>query len=139
MHEVITIETPGRALIDITATVNAALEGAGLEQGLCHLFIQHTSASLMINENADPDVLRDLETFFSDLVKDGDTRFRHRAEGPDDMAAHVRSALTQTTLSIPVSNGRLMLGTWQGIYLWEHRHARHRRTVLATFISFAER
>jgi len=139
MHQSIVIETPGRALIDITSEINAALQREGLKDGLCHLFIRHTSASLLINENADPDVLRDLETWFGDLVVDGDERFRHRAEGPDDMAAHIRSALTQTSLSIPVTKGRLMLGTWQGIYLWEHRHARHQRTVVATFISFGER
>ncbi|MGY6588215.1 MAG: secondary thiamine-phosphate synthase enzyme YjbQ [Wenzhouxiangella sp.] len=139
MHELITVETSGRALIDITAPVNAALQRATMDEGLCHLFIRHTSASLLINENADPDVLRDLETWFSDLVIDGDKRFRHRAEGPDDMAAHIRSALTQTSLSVPVSQGRLMLGTWQGIYLWEHRRASHRRTVVASFISFGRR
>ncbi|MGY6630729.1 MAG: secondary thiamine-phosphate synthase enzyme YjbQ [Wenzhouxiangella sp.] len=139
MHQIVTVNTPGRALVNITREVSEALEQSGVKDGVCQLFIRHTSASLMINENADPDVLHDLETFFSGLVIDGDARFRHRAEGPDDMAAHIRSALTQITLSIPVAAGRLMLGTWQGIYLWEHRHARHQREVVATFISFGGR
>ena len=131
-QEELVVETRGRGSVEITAQVAAAVDASDIEDGLCHLFIRHTSASLMVNENADPDVLRDLETFMRDLVPDGDPRFRHTAEGPDDMPAHIRSILTQTDLSIPVRRGRLALGTWQGIYLWEHRSAPHRRTVLVS-------
>ena len=109
-----------------------APELTNCEVGLLNLFIQHTSASLAINENADPDVQRDLDAFFARLVPDGDRIFVHTAEGPDDMPAHVRTALTQTSLTIPVSGGRCDLGTWQGVYLWEHRHARHHRRVTVT-------
>ncbi len=133
-QDTLTIQTSGRGLIDITGQVAERLSQSQLVNGLCHLFIQHTSASLLVNENADPDVLRDLETFFSGLVEDGDARFRHRAEGADDMAAHVRTALTQTSLSVPVSSGRLALGTWQAIYLWEHRYRPHRRNIRLTFL-----
>ncbi|HLS05863.1 MAG TPA: secondary thiamine-phosphate synthase enzyme YjbQ [Wenzhouxiangella sp.] len=126
------IETGGRALIDITARIAQNVSASGVEAGLCHVFLLHTSASLLINENADPDVLADLETFFSELVEDGDARFLHRAEGPDDMSAHIRAALTQTELTLPVQNGRLVLGTWQGIYLWEHRYRPHRRRLVVT-------
>lgn len=128
------IETPGRRLVDITRQVAGVIAESGMERGLCHVFLMHTSASLLISENADPDVLTDLETFFSDLVPDGDRRYRHSAEGPDDMPAHVRSALTQTSLGIPVQNGRLALGTWQALYLWEHRHRAHRRRLVVTLI-----
>lgn len=128
----LTIETPGRRLIDITDRVAGVVTDYGPSSGLCHVFIRHTSASLLINENADPDVLTDLETFLSGLVIDGDARFVHRAEGPDDMSAHVRTALTQTSLAVPVVDGALALGTWQGIFLWEHRHQPHRRRVLVT-------
>lgn len=119
-----------RALIDITAPVAEVVEGSGAEVGLVTVFVRHTSASLLIQENADPDVRRDLESFFARLVPDGDPLFRHRAEGPDDMSAHVRSALTAVSLGIPVSHGRLALGTWQGLYLWEHRTSGHRREVV---------
>ncbi|TVQ38347.1 MAG: YjbQ family protein [Wenzhouxiangella sp.] len=132
--DTLTIETPGRGFVDMTAEVARHVTRSGFADGLCHLFIQHTSASLLINENADPDVLHDLETFFSGLVQDGDPRFRHRAEGPDDMAAHIRAALTQTSLTVPVRAGRLALGTWQAVYLWEHRHRPHRRRVLVTLL-----
>lgn len=132
MQTTLTIQTPGRKLIDVTSEVARFVEQSGLDTGLCHVFIQHTSASLMINENADPDVLVDLETFFSELVPDGDPRYIHTAEGPDDMSAHVRGALTQTCLSIPIVNGRLGLGAWQGIFLWEHRHRPHRRRLIVT-------
>lgn len=124
------IATRGRGFYDVTADVASLIaRNAGQADGVCHLLVRHTSASLVITENADPDVRVDLERFFNDLVPDGDARFRHDAEGPDDMPAHVRSVLTQTTLSVPVSDGRLMLGTWQGIYLWEHRMAAHRREI----------
>ena len=131
-QEELVIETRGRGSVEITERVAAAVDASDIDDGLCHLFIRHTSASLMVNENADPAVLRDLETFMHDLVPDGDPRFRHTAEGPDDMPAHIRSILTQTDLSIPVRGGRLALGTWQGIYLWEHRSAPHRRSVLVS-------
>ena len=131
-QEELVVETVGRGSVDITEQVAAAVDASDVDDGLCHLFIRHTSASLIVNENADPAVLQDLETFMRDLVPDGDPRFRHTAEGPDDMPAHIRSILTQTDLSIPVRGGRLALGTWQGIYLWEHRSAPHRRCVLVS-------
>ncbi len=131
-QEELVVETRGRGSVDITERVAAAVDASDVDDGLCHLFIRHTSASLIVNENADPAVLQDLETFMRDLVPDGDPRFRHTAEGPDDMPAHIRSILTQTDLSIPVRGGRLALGTWQGIYLWEHRSAPHRRCVLVS-------
>ena len=110
-----------RGLQDITAEVGGVVGNAGIQHGLCHLFLHHTSASLVIQENADPDVLHDLETFLSRLVPDGDPLWTHIEEGPDDMPAHVKAALTATSLTIPVTDGRLDLGTWQGIFLWEHR------------------
>ncbi|QOC23882.1 YjbQ family protein [Wenzhouxiangella sp. AB-CW3] len=128
----LSISTPGRNLTEITGQVAAFVAESHVQQGLCHLFIRHTSASLMINENADPDVQRDLETFLGDLVPDGDPRYVHTAEGPDDMPAHVRALLTHTDLTIPISDGRLALGTWQGIFLWEHRHRPHHRKVVIT-------
>jgi secondary thiamine-phosphate synthase enzyme len=133
-QEELVIETRGRECVEITADIAALVGGSSITDGLCHLFICHTSASLMINENADPVVLEDLEAFMRDLVPDGDPRFRHTAEGPDDMPAHIRSLLTQTALSVPVRGGRLTLGTWQGIYLWEHRTRPHRRTVLVSIL-----
>lgn len=137
MQHTITIQTMGRSLINISDQVSAFLPQAKASTGLCHLFIQHTSASLLIMENADPDVLVDLETFIAELVPDGDPRYRHSAEGPDDMAAHVRSMLTSTDLSIPITDGALALGTWQGIYLWEHRQAAHTRKLVLTIIAAA--
>jgi secondary thiamine-phosphate synthase enzyme len=128
----IELETAGRGSYEITERVAAAVAAARVTTGLCHVFTTHTSASLMICENADPDVRRDLETFMRDLAPDGDPRFVHTAEGPDDMPAHVRSVLTQSNLTIPISNGRLALGTWQGVYLWEHRLRAHRRRLLVT-------
>ena len=133
MHaEKLEVRTGGRGLYEITGEVQRVAREAGIEAGLCHVFVPHTSASLIINENADPDVQRDLDAFFARLVPDGDRIFVHTAEGPDDMPAHVRTALTQTSLTIPVSGGRCDLGTWQGVYLWEHRHARHHRRVTVT-------
>jgi len=128
----IELDTRGRGTYDLTARVAEAVRESGVVTGLVHVFTTHTSASLMICENADPDVRRDLETFMSDLAPDGDARFVHTAEGPDDMSAHVRSVLTQTDLTIPIRDGRLALGTWQGVYLWEHRVHAHRRRVLVT-------
>ena len=128
------IETRGRAMIDFTDEVERELARAKLKDGLCTLQVRHTSASLLIQENADPDVQRDLEAFMSKIAPDGDRLFIHTAEGPDDMPAHVRSALTCVNVSIPFQNGRLGLGTWQGIYLWEHRRHPHRRTINVHFI-----
>ena len=125
----LTFETRGRGLLEITRPVVDWASGAGLATGLLTLFVRHTSASLLIQENADPDVRGDLDRFFARLVPDGDALFRHRDEGVDDMPAHVRAALTAVQLSIPLSGGRLVLGTWQGIYLWEHRVRPHRREV----------
>lgn len=126
----ITLRTTGRGLVDITREVAAHVQTSGISQGLMTLFVRHTSASLLIQENADPDVRDDLERFFSRLVKDGDALFQHRSEGPDDMPAHVRGALTATQLAVPVEGGRLALGTWQGIYLWEHRLRGHHREMV---------
>jgi len=131
----IEITTKGRGTYELTARVAEAVRSARVRTGLCHVFTTHTSASLMICENADPDVRRDLETFMADLAPDGDPRFVHTAEGPDDMPAHVRSVLTTSDLTIPIKNGELALGTWQGVYLWEHRREGHRRRVLVTIQS----
>ncbi len=128
----IKISTRGRGTYEITAEVARAVAASGIDRGLCHVFIHHTSASLMLCENADPSVLSDLETFMSRLVPDGDAMFRHTAEGPDDMPAHVRSVLTQTGLDLPVDRGRLDLGTWQGVFVWEHRHSPHTRRLTLT-------
>jgi secondary thiamine-phosphate synthase enzyme len=125
----ITLQTRGRALVEITGEVRARLTQSGIGQGLLTLFVRHTSASLLVQENADPDVQGDLERFFARLVRDGDPLFQHRSEGADDMPAHVRAALTATQVSIPVAGGAPVLGTWQGIYLWEHRLRGHRREV----------
>lgn len=130
----LTVDTAGRGLTEITDAVQRAIRSAGLQQGLCTAWIAHTSASLIVCENADPDVLVDLETFLADLVPDGDPRFVHRAEGPDDMPAHVRSVLTATSIGIPVVDGGAALGTWQGVFVYEHRHRPHRRTVTLSLI-----
>jgi len=124
------IATRGQGLVDITRETAAAVAAARPVSGLCTVFVQHTSASLVIQENADPDVQRDLQAFFRRLVPEGDPLWTHTAEGADDMPAHVRAALTQVSLSIPVAEGRLALGTWQGIYLWEHRRLGSERRVL---------
>ncbi|OIO71609.1 MAG: hypothetical protein COW19_10680 [Zetaproteobacteria bacterium CG12_big_fil_rev_8_21_14_0_65_55_1124] len=125
------ITTPGRGMLNITREVATLLSGSTISEGMLHLFVQHTSCSLLIQENADPDVQTDLERFLSQLVPDGDPIYSHTAEGPDDMPAHVRAALTATSLSIPVSAGRMALGIWQGVYLYEHRlHASRRRIVV---------
>jgi len=131
-QEEINIATDGRGTYDLSQQVQRAVGSSGIKTGLCHVFVCHTSASLMICENADPAVMQDLETFMERQVPDGDPMFTHTAEGPDDMPAHVRSILTQTDLNIPVSNGRCALGTWQGIYLWEHRFAPHQRKIMLT-------
>ena len=125
-------DTSGRGLSNITAAIAATVRESGISTGLCNAFIQHTSASLLISENADPVVLEDLEKFMQVLVKDGNPLFSHVSEGPDDMPAHVRTVLTETSITVPVAGGKLALGTWQGIYLWEHRKAAHSRSVLVT-------
>jgi secondary thiamine-phosphate synthase enzyme len=132
-HEV-TIPTRGRGFYEFTDQLQSWLEAHHCGTGLLTIHVRHTSASLVIQENADPDVRRDLEEFFSRLIKDGDAMFLHTAEGPDDMPAHIRSALTAVNLSIPVTGGRLALGTWQGVYLWEHRAASHRRKIALHYI-----
>jgi secondary thiamine-phosphate synthase enzyme len=129
-HTVLEIRTASRGLTEITREVAQWVKDSGVEVGLLTIFIRHTSASLLIQENADPDVRSDLERFFARLVPDGDKLFVHRTEGPDDMPAHVRSALTQTQLSVPVIDRRMVLGTWQGIYVYEHRHRGHVREVV---------
>jgi len=128
-HTTLTVDTRGRGLIEITRAVAEWVSASDIENGLLTLFVRHTSASLVVQENADPDVRGDLERFLARLVPDGDLLFRHRDEGIDDMPAHVRAALTAVQLSIPLAGGRLALGTWQGIYLWEHRLKPHRREV----------
>ncbi len=130
VHE-IEVRTRGRGFYEITSSVNELVRSSGLKTGLATLHIQHTSASLLIQENADPEVRRDFERFFARLAPDGDPLFEHTAEGDDDMPAHIRTALTTVNLSIPIAGGRLALGTWQGIYVWEHRTLGHRRTVAA--------
>jgi len=128
------VKTNKRRLYDITDQVAAWANASGMQNGLLTLYIQHTSASLLINENYDPDVLDDMERFFERLVRDGDPMFVHTAEGPDDMPAHIRTALTQTHLSIPLLDGKLALGTWQGIFLYEHRHVPSSRRVVMHLI-----
>ena len=130
----LTFDTPGRGLHEITPRLAEWVDQRAIENGLLTLFIRHTSASLLIQENADPDVRADLGRFFARLVPDGDALFRHRDEGPDDMPAHVRAALTATQLSIPLTGHRMALGAWQGIYVWEHRLGAHRREVAVHLI-----
>lgn len=132
MRETLTIETRGRGLYELTGEVGRLVARSEFNEAQCHCFIRHTSASLLITENADPQVHRDLEAFLSRLVPDGDPLFGHDAEGPDDMPAHVRTVLTATELTVPVIDGRLALGTWQGLYLYEHRTAPHPRRVIVT-------
>jgi secondary thiamine-phosphate synthase enzyme len=129
-QESFVVPTRGAGLTDITARVAAAVGRSGADVALATVFVRHTSASLVIQENADPDVQRDLEAFLRRLVPEGDPLYRHVDEGPDDMPAHVKAALTATSLGIPVAGGRLALGTWQGIYLWEHRRRPHERQVV---------
>ena len=124
------IATRGQGLIEITATIAAAVAESGCREGLCTIFIRHTSASLTIQENADPAAQRDLEGWLNRLVPENDPLFTHVEEGPDDMPSHIKSALTSTSLAIPVLDGELALGTWQGVFLWEHRHSPKRRQLL---------
>lgn len=126
----ITIHTPGQGLHEITADVQRLVQHAGVEDGLCTIFIRHTSCSLTIQENADPSARRDLEAWLNRLVPENDPLYTHTAEGPDDMPSHIKAILTQVSLSVPIMEGRLALGTWQGIYLWEHRRRGHARRVV---------
>lgn len=131
-QQALSVATTGRGTFDLTDRIEEAIRESGIRTGICHVFIRHTSASLLLCENADPAVRRDLETFMERQVPDGDPMFTHTAEGPDDMPSHVRSMLTQSDLNLPIADGRSALGTWQGVYLWEHRLAPHRRKVLLT-------
>eukprot|EP00919_Chromeraceae_sp_WS-2016_P023027 GHVR01054761.1.p1 GENE.GHVR01054761.1~~GHVR01054761.1.p1 ORF type:complete len:136 (+),score=29.55 GHVR01054761.1:66-473(+) len=135
MHrQTLSLSTKGRDITCITKDINNVLVQSKKKDGLLHLFICHTSASLILCENTDPDVLYDLETFTKGLIVDGDKRFRHTDEGPDDMPAHIRSVFTHTDITIPFENGRMMLGTWQGVFLWEHRMQPHRRKIIVTIM-----
>lgn len=133
-HHELTVQTTGRGLFDVTRQLEKFIASHGANSGLLTVFIKHTSASLVVQENSDPSVRDDLERFFAALVPDGDPRFAHDAEGPDDMPSHVRAALTQTSLTMPVHKGSLSLGTWQAVYVYEHRHAAHRRTLALHFL-----
>ncbi len=135
MHKIITISTEGKGLYDFTREVATALLEAKVSDGLCTLFVRHTSCSLTIQENADPSARRDLENWLNRLVPENDPLYTHTAEGADDMPAHIKSILTQTSLSIPVIEGKLVLGIWQGVYLWEHRHQQQHREIVAHFLS----
>ena len=132
VQQTLSVSTRGRGSQEITSKIKSIVHASGIEQGLCHVFIHHTSASLMICENADLDVRTDLETFMSQLIPDGDDMFIHKDEGVDDMPAHIRSVLTHTELTIPISRATLALGTWQGVYLWEHRLQAHERELTVT-------
>ncbi|MDJ0692169.1 MAG: secondary thiamine-phosphate synthase enzyme YjbQ [Xenococcaceae cyanobacterium MO_188.B32] len=129
-QKAVRIQTTGKSLHKITSKIEQIVAESGIAMGLCTIFVRHTSASLVIQENADPDVLRDLANFFAKLVPEDSMRYIHNAEGPDDMPAHIRSALTHTSEQIPINRGRLVLGTWQGIYLWEHRQHSHNREIV---------
>ena len=130
MVKQISFDTPGQGLHEITGKVAAVVDAAGIEEGLCTVFVRHTSASLVLQENADPTAKSDLERWLKRLVPEGDPFYEHDAEGPDDMPSHIKAALTASSLNIPVMNGSLALGTWQGIYLWEHRRRGSRRELV---------
>lgn len=132
LQESLDYTTGGRGSYDISADIQAIVRKSGIDTGICHIFVHHTSASLMLCENADPRVRADLERFMARIAPDGDPLWEHDDEGPDDMPAHIRSILTQPCLSIPVSEGRCSLGTWQGVYLWEHRARGYRRRLTVT-------
>lgn len=133
-QSILEFTTSGRGTRDITNEIQRAVANSGIRCGLAHVFVQHTSCSLTITENADPDVRRDLETIMARLAPDGDPEYRHTIEGPDDMSAHARNVLTDTGLMVPVGEGRLLLGTWQGVFLWEHRTDPQRRKVVVTVL-----
>lgn len=131
-QKILNIKTNGRGTFDISTDIQKVLDENDIDSGLCHLFLQHTSASLILCENADPTVRVDLENFMARIAPDGDPSYIHDMEGPDDMPAHIRTILTQNSLTIPIVNGQCALGTWQGIYLWEHRTSGHKRTLIIT-------
>ena len=133
-QRILDFHTSGRGTRNITDAVAKVVAESGIKTGIAHIFVQHTSCSLTITENADPDVRRDLETILSRLAPDGDPAYRHDLEGDDDMAAHARSVLTDCALSVPVGSGRLLLGTWQGIFLWEHRTSPQQRRIVVTLL-----
>lgn len=135
MHKELRIHTEKQGLIEITDLVSEALDDCNIESGICVLFIQHTSASLIIQENADPSAKKDLEYWLNKLVKENDIGFTHVSEGADDMPSHIKAMLTNVSLSIPIVNGRLVLGTWQGVYLWEHRKQSHLRKIIVQIVS----
>ncbi len=128
----LTVHTTGRSFTELTKDVASVVRESGVADGLCNVFVPHTSASVIAGENWDSSVRRDLESFMSRLAPDGDPRYEHDTEGPDDMPAHIRTVLTQSSIVIPVSSGKLQLGKWQGIYLWEHRTAPHERRIVVT-------
>jgi secondary thiamine-phosphate synthase enzyme len=128
----ITVRTPGRGLIELTERIAQGVRQTDVTDGLCNVFVPHTSASLLLGENWDPSVRRDLEAFMTRLAPDGDPAYEHEEEGPDDMPAHIRAMLTQSSILVPVAGGKLELGTWQGIFLWEHRTSPHERRVILT-------
>lgn len=132
LQKTLSFNTQARQAHEFTRDVQVFVTDSDIDIGLCHLFIQHTSASLMLCENADPDVRIDLETFMQSVAPDGDPMFCHTTEGPDDMPAHIRTLITNVSLTIPITNGHCQLGTWQGIYLWEHRSHSHSRNVIMT-------
>ena len=131
-QKILNIETKGRGTYEISDKIQKVIHENNIHTGLCHLFLQHTSASLILCENADATVRTDLENFMVRIAPDGDPVYHHDMEGPDDMPAHIRTILTQNSLTIPISNGHCALGTWQGIYLWEHRIAAHKRQLIVT-------
>jgi len=129
-QQLLKIQTTGKSFSSITSKIQSIVAESGISTGLCTIFLRHTSASLLIQENADPDVLKDLSNFFAKLVPEDGRSYIHGAEGPDDMPAHIRTALTKTSEQIPIARGRLLLGTWQGIYIWEHRQQSHYRELV---------
>ena len=134
IQKILSIKTPGRGLINITSLISDIISKNSISTGLCNVFLQHTSASLTICENDDPAVLRDLEAFMQRLIPDGDKLFTHIIEGPDDMPAHIRTILTQSSLTIPITEQKLVLGTWQGVFLWEQRFQPHQRILIVTLV-----
>ncbi len=132
VQERLTVDTKGRGTTAVSESVERIVSASGVETGLCHVFVQHTSASLMLCENADPQVRKDMERFMAHVVPDGDPMFAHDTEGPDDMPAHIRTVMTGAGVTVPVSRGRCALGVWQGIYLWEHRYEGSTRSIVVT-------
>ena len=132
VQSIVRVSTPGRGLVSLTGRLTTLVTESGVQTGLCHVFLRHTSAGLIISENADPAVGHDLDRYMARAVPDGDPLFEHDAEGPDDMPAHIRTLLAGAQLTIPIGRGQMLLGTWQGVYVWEHRHHGHQREVVVT-------